>query len=122
MIMGRKTWESLPGLLPHRPHIVITRTPGYEAPGALLARDFNQALTLAGGEDVFVIGGAQIYALALPVAERMLITEVDAEVKGDTLFPAYDATKWLESSRERHFADSQNPYPYSFIILERIKK
>ena len=120
LIMGRKTWESLPGLLPHRTHIVVTRTSGYQATGGFVARDMKHALTFAGGEEVFVIGGAQIYALALPLADRMLITEVDAEVEGDALFPAYDAGQWQETAREAHAADSRNPINYSFVTLDRL--
>lgn len=98
----------------------MTRTRDYHANGGLIARDLDQALTLAGGTEVLVIGGAQIYALALPVADRMLLTEVDAEVAGDTLFPAYDAAQWRESAREPHAADDRHPYRYSFVTLDRI--
>lgn len=119
IVMGRKTWESLPGLLPHRSHVVITRDTDYKAQGAMVAHSLDQALEIAGGEEVFVIGGAQLYAGALPVADRMLLTEVDFEAEGDTFFPDYDALLWDEVGRESHLADERNPHAYAFVELVR---
>ena len=120
MIMGRKTWESLPGLLPHRSHIVVTRDRGYRAQGALVAHTLEEAVALAGGAEVSVIGGAEIYAQALPLADRMLLTMVDVEVDGDVCFPEFDAAQWREVEREAHPADGRNPHPYAFVTLERV--
>ncbi|MEJ2575943.1 MAG: dihydrofolate reductase [Gammaproteobacteria bacterium] len=120
VIMGRRTWESLPGLLPRRRHIVVTRTPGYRAEGAEVAGSLEDALALAGNDPAAVIGGAQLYAQALPLADRLLLTEIDAEIDGDTLFPAFDRSAWRETARESHPADDRNPYPYAFVTLRRI--
>ena len=101
IIMGRNTWESLKGPLPGRTNIVITRQPDYSAPGAKVVADLDQALELAGHlvvveghDEVVVIGGAQIYRLALPRADRLYLTQVHADVDGDTRFPDFDAGEW----------------------------
>ena len=119
IVMGRKTWESLPGLLPHRTHIVVTRDQKYVAEGAFVAHSLEEALAFAGGDDVSIIGGAQLYRAALPLADRMLITEVDVSAEGNIMFPEYDRLLWQEVSREAHMPDQSNPYPYSFVTLER---
>lgn len=97
VIMGRKTWESLPERfrpLPGRTNIVVTRSAGYSAPGAMLASSVSEALTLAdgaeGSEEVFVIGGGELYRAALPLAHRLYLTLVDLETEADTFFPAYE--------------------------------
>lgn len=119
LIMGRRTWESLPGLLPHRSHIVVTHDRAYRAEGAMVAHSLDEAIALAGGAEVTVIGGAQLYALALPRADRLLLTMVDAEIEGDARFPDFDPAQWQELAHERHAPDARNPYPYAFITLVR---
>jgi dihydrofolate reductase len=120
IVMGRLTWESLPGLLPGRRHIVVTATPGYAAPGARVATDPAEALRLAGEVDeIMLIGGARLYATLLPAVARMYLTRVHAEIAGDTHFPPYDAADWREVACERHAADAKNRYAYSFVTLER---
>jgi dihydrofolate reductase len=121
MIMGRRTWESLPGLLPGRPHIVVTRDPDYRAEGARVAHSLEQAIALAAelGDEVMLIGGAELYAQALPLADRLYLTEVDAEVEGDAWFPAFDPADWSLQSREEHGADARNAYPYRFLSYRR---
>jgi dihydrofolate reductase len=122
MVMGRKTWESLPGLLPGRRHIVITRDRGYRADGCTLAHSLDQALEVAAGApEVMVVGGGAIYKESLPRADRLYLTLVDAEVAGDTCFPDIDFCEWRELHREPHPADEHNAYAYTFIDLERIK-
>jgi dihydrofolate reductase len=111
MIMGRRTFESLPGLLPGRRHIVLTRDPAWEADGAEVARSLDEAMVLAGDEPVSVIGGAEIFALFEPLAEAVELTEVHDEVEGDTFLPAF-GPHWREVSREDHPG-------YSFVRLER---
>jgi len=119
MIMGRKTWESLPGRLPGRPHVVVTRNTGYRAEGATVVGSLAAALEVAGGTDeVFVIGGGQLYTEALAVADRLQLTELDAEFAGDTHFPAYPRSQWREASRERHVSD--DGLAYSFVTYDRI--
>ena len=121
MIMGRRTWESLPGLLPGRPHIVVTRDPGYRAEGARVAHSLEQAIELAAGlgDEVMLIGGAELYAQALPLADRLYLTEVDAEVDGDAWFPEFDPADWSLLSREDHAADERNAHPYRFLSYRR---
>lgn len=119
MIMGRRTWESLPGLLPHRSHIVVTHDRAYRAEGALVAHSLDEAIALAGGAEVTVIGGAQLYAQALPLADRLLLTRVDVEAEGDVRFPVLDPREWRELDREDHAADARNPHPYSFVTYAR---
>jgi len=100
IIMGRKTWESLGRPLPGRRNIVITRNPEYAAPGAEIAHDLPGALkSVADASEVFVIGGAQIYAQALALADRIVATEVHAEIAGDAHFAALDSSQWTEISR-----------------------
>ena len=117
MIMGRKTWESLPGRLPGRPHIVVTRNAGYRAEGATVAPSLAAAIAAADSNEVFVIGGGQLYAEALAIADRLQLTEIDAEFAGDTRFPLYDRSRWHEVSRERHA--SANGLAYAFVTYER---
>jgi len=117
MVMGRKTFDSLPGLLPGRRHIVLTRDAAWRAEGAEVAQDLDAALALAGEEDIFVIGGAEIFALALPRAERIELTEVHAAVPGDTFMPPL-GEGWREAAREDHAPSDGRPC-YSFVTLER---
>jgi len=126
IIMGRKTWESIGRPLPGRTNIVITRDPTYIAEGVKIVRTLDEAISLAqsialidGADEAVVIGGAQIYALALPLAQRLYMTQVHAEVEGDAFFPQFDLTQWEELGREDFSASGQNPYDYSFVVLER---
>jgi dihydrofolate reductase len=118
MIMGRKTFESLPGLLPGRRHIVLTRDSGFVAEGAEVAHTIAQALALAGAGEVAVIGGAEIIALFEPVAERFELTEVRGAFGGDTRMPPPGA-QWREVAREAHAAADGAP-AYAFVTLERV--
>ena len=123
MIMGRRTWESLPGLLPGRRHIVLTRDPGYVAEGIERAGSLQEALSLAGPvEEVMVIGGAQLYRQVLPLAQRIYLTRLELEVAGDAHFPDLDPAQWREVARESHQADERHPCDYHFITLERRSK
>lgn len=119
MIMGRKTFDSLPGLLPGRRHVVLTRDRGWTATGAEVVHDADAALTLAGEEPVSVIGGADIFALFLPLAERIELTEVLADIDGDTfLADPREVGHWIETFREEHEAEDGRP-PFRFLTLER---
>jgi dihydrofolate reductase len=100
IVMGRKTWESIGRPLPGRRSIVVTRQPGYAAAGAEVAASLDAALALcAGSAEMFVIGGEQLYREALPRADRLLVTEIDADFEGDTYWPAVDPARWQETSR-----------------------
>ncbi|MBC2664653.1 dihydrofolate reductase [Novosphingobium flavum] len=117
MIMGRRTFDSLPGLLPGRRHIVLTRDRAWRAEGAEVVHDLDAALALAGEGEVAVIGGAEIFALALPRAARLELTEVHAEIAGDTVMPPL-GPGWRETAREEHDAEGTRP-GYAFVTLER---
>jgi dihydrofolate reductase len=118
MVMGRKTFESLPGLLPGRRHIVMTRDRGWNAAGGEVAHDLAGAIALAGGPNISVIGGADIFRLFLPVADRVELTEVHARPEGDTILPAFDAHHWTPLGREAHPAKDGQP-AFSFVTLAR---
>jgi dihydrofolate reductase len=116
MVMGRKTFDSFPAPLPGRRHIVLTRDAAWHAPGAEVAHDVDAALALAGAGEVAVIGGAEIYALMLPHADRIELTEVHCAPDGDARVPAFDG--WREIAREAHPAEGDRP-AYDFVTLVR---
>ena len=118
VIMGRKTFESLPGTLPRRRHVVITRDPEWSADGVDVAQDEDAALWIAGEGEVAVIGGAEIYALFEPLAERIELTEIDSAIAGDTTMPPFDPAVWREVRREPQEPGEGEP-PYTFVTLER---
>ncbi|HEY3076832.1 MAG TPA: dihydrofolate reductase [Burkholderiales bacterium] len=114
VIMGRRTWESLGRPLPGRDNIVVTRTAGYEAPGAALASSLEAALALCAGESVvFVIGGQQLFAESLPIAAGLVLTEIYRDYEGDTWFPQYDRSSWRETQRERHTAADGTKFDFA---------
>lgn len=117
MIMGRKTFESFPSPLPGRRHIVLTRDASWRAEGAEAARSVEDALSLASDGDVAVIGGAEIFALFLPFADRIELTEVHLLPEGDAVVPPF-GPEWHETAREDHPAEGGRP-AHSFITLER---
>ncbi len=116
MLMGRKTFESFPAALPGRRHIVLTRDRNWCATGAEVAHDVEAALALAGGGDVTVVGGAEIYALLLDRADRIELTEVHCAPDGDARVPAF--TGWREVARAAHPAEGERP-GYDFVTLVR---
>ncbi|MCX9145779.1 dihydrofolate reductase [Erythrobacter sp. WG] len=117
MIMGRRTFESLPGLLPGRRHIVLTRDAGWHTEGAEVAATPEAALALAGEETVMVIGGAAVFATFLPLATGVELTQIHADYEGDTFVPAL-GPEWVETASEDHAADG--PYPaFSFVTYRR---
>ena len=118
MIMGRRTFDSLPGLLPGRRHIVLTRNPRGEAEGAAIARSPEEALALAGDGPVSVIGGADIFERFVDLAQAVELTEVHIAAEGETVMPPFDPARWHEVSREDHAAQEGAP-GYSFVRLER---
>ncbi|MGD8999172.1 MAG: type 3 dihydrofolate reductase [Granulosicoccaceae bacterium] len=121
VVMGRKTFESFGGRpLPQRTNIVVTSDRSYVAGGAMVVHSIDEALQAAGDADeVMIIGGASFYEQMLPCADRFYITQVHGRFEGDAWFPEYESYGWREVAREEHAADEKNPYPMSFIILER---
>ena len=117
MIMGRKTFDSLPGLLPGRRHIVLTRQADWAAPGAEVVHTVDDALTLAGPGDIAVIGGAEIFALFMPHATRLEVTEIDEHTGGEIVMAA-PGPEWRETAREGFAAAGDDP-AYAFVTLER---
>lgn len=126
IVMGRNTFDSIGRPLPGRTNIVVTRNRSWQAPGTVVAHSLEEALESgrraadsAGGEWVMVIGGAEFYRQALPLAERLYLTEVHAVIEGDASFPSIEPDQWEEKERVRHEADAGNPYSYSFVVLDR---
>lgn len=122
VIMGRKTWESLRRPLPGRTNVVLSRNPDYRAEGAQVVPDLEQALRLAeqvGDEEPFVIGGETVYAAALPYAERIHLTRVDAEVEGDARFPELQPEDWTQIDRQEHPADERHDHAFAICVLQR---
>jgi dihydrofolate reductase len=120
VIMGRKNYASIGRVLPGRKNIIVTRDPSFVVAGAIIAHSVEAALAQASpAEEVMVIGGAEIYRATLPLAQKLYITWVHAEIAGDVFFPAIDWAAWRENSREDHLADADHPYSFSFTVYER---
>lgn len=120
VIMGRKTWQSLPEKfrpLPGRQNIVVTRNAGYAAEGAVVVGSLLAAMTAATGDEAFVIGGAELYKAALPLAGRLQLTEIDADYAGDTWFPPLDPQQWRETARDTQ--RDEMGLGYAFVTYER---
>lgn len=126
VIMGRKTYDSIGKPLPNRVNIVVTRDGNFQADGIKVVHDLPSAIELAdaeclisGADEVIIMGGAEIYKLGLPYADRLYITFVHSEVEGDAYFPEFDLSAYEEMGRERFDADGPNPYDYSFCIFDK---
>jgi dihydrofolate reductase len=120
IVMGRKTYESIGRLLPGRKTVVVTRRPDYAATGAVVAHSLQEALGAAAGDDeVFVIGGAELFREALPLADRLHLTIVDAAPAGDTFMPEFDASGWREVENHVHERDERHQHGYAYHLYER---
>jgi dihydrofolate reductase len=120
IIMGRKTHESIGKPLPGRRNIIISRNQDYSAAGCEVCHSLAEALTHCAGEpEVVVIGGRDIFIAAIDRADRIYLTEVHADVLGDTFFPVFDRLQWHEVERQKFPADEKNEYPHSFVVLDR---
>ena len=118
VIMGRRTWESLGKPLPGRENIVVSRKAGFEAPGASVAATLEAAVAMCTGEAVaFVIGGAELYAAALPLADGLVLTEIHQDYEGDTRFPDWDRKAWRAAQKETHTSDKG--VRFDFVLYER---
>lgn len=126
VVMGRKNYDSIPEKfrpLPNRTNIVVTRQKDFKAPGCTVVHSLGEGIDLArnGGEqEVFVIGGSDMYQLALPVSHRLYLTEIETELFGDTHFPQFDRAQWKETSRKHHPADDRHAYSFDFVVYDRL--
>ena len=120
VVMGRRNYESIGKPLPGRLNIVVSRDPAFRAPGCTVVASLDEAWQAAGdAPEVSVIGGTSIFAEALATADRIHLTEVDADVPGDTWFPEFDRTEWREREVARHPADERHAYPFRIVVLDR---
>lgn len=120
VIMGRRNYESIGRALPDRTNVVVTHRTGFDAPGCVIAHTLGDAFAACRqGDEVFVIGGADIYAQTLGSAEKLYLTRVHAAVAGDVFFPPVDWSAWRETGRVRYEPDERHQYPYSFLTFER---
>jgi dihydrofolate reductase len=123
IIMGRKTWESIKRLLPGRTSVIVTRQKDYAVPGAMVVDSLQSAIKACSGDtEIFVIGGGELYREAMPIADRIYLTTVDAQPAGDTLMPEFDMNDWREISSENFAADARHAHAYRFSVLERNRK
>jgi dihydrofolate reductase len=114
VVMGRRTWESIEKALPDRINIVVTRQEGYEAAGATVVHSLGEARKIAGTHRLFVIGGGEIYASAMPHASHLHLTRIHTSLEGDTVFPQIDESQWVLGESRQHPADESNRYPLTF--------
>ena len=119
ILMGRKTWQSIGRPLPGRQNIVISRNPGFVASGADLADSLQGAIEMSRSDEIMVIGGGQLYALALPLATRMVLTLIDVEPQADTWFPEWDSNEWRQTGERQFAKDADNPLAYRIVELVR---
>lgn len=120
LLMGRKTFESIGRVLPGRQTVVITRQPNYHPEGVQVASGIEAAIEMAGSDsELFITGGGEIYRQAMPFVQRMYLTLIDADVQGDTWFPAWNEAEWRLVLDEQHAADEKNDFPHHFRIYDR---
>lgn len=123
VLMGRKTYESIGKPLPNRTNIIMTRDMNYSAPDCIIVNTVEAAVSMADElemDEIFVIGGAEVYRQLLSQIQRIYLTEIHHQFEGDAYFPELNPDEWKEVSRERHAADENNKYDYSFVVLERV--
>lgn len=121
IIMGRKTYESINRLLPGRTTVIVTRQKDYAIAGAKIAHTLDEAVALcASDSEIFVIGGGELYRAAMPMADRIYLTVVDAEPAGDTQMPEFDTVQWRVHSTQRYSKDERHAHDYRFEIHERV--
>jgi dihydrofolate reductase len=121
VIMGKKTYDSIGKPLPNRTNIVVARDSSLDISGCIAVRSIGEALEAApDDQEIFVIGGAEIYNSFLSLTQKIYLTQIHHEFDGDTFFPKLNLAEWSEKKRQNFKADDKNPYNYSFIILERI--
>ncbi len=122
IIMGRKTFQSLPGMLPNREHIILTKDENFNAPGAIVVHSIEELISsLDNKKEYFIIGGGEIYKALFEYADKIYLTQVEQEFEGDAFFPEIDYSKWNIVSKEAGIVDEKNSIMHTFINLERVK-
>jgi dihydrofolate reductase len=122
VLMGRRTFDSIGRPLPGRTNLVLTRDPGWRADGAVVVHSLDEALARSdAAPELAGIGGAEIFRLLMPLATRIYLTRIDADVPGDTVFPPLDYSEWVEIDSRRFCADERNAYDMTFVTLERVQ-
>ena len=120
IVMGRKTYESIGKPLPGRTSVVVTRNADYAPPGVIVESSLEGAISACGNDaEIFVIGGAELYRQAIKFADRIYLTEIDANIQGDAHFTEFDRKLWQETERVSHAPDDKNLYPYHFVVYDR---
>ena len=120
IVMGRKTYESIGKPLPGRTSVVVTRNPDYAAPGAIVVNSLQAAFAACSNDtEIFVIGGAELYRQAITLADRIYLTEIAADIRGDAYFPEFNPGEWHEESRETHIQSEPQPLEYHFVTYHR---
>lgn len=120
IVMGRKTYESIGKPLPGRTTVVVTRNANYSVPGVIVASSLEVAISACGNdEEIFVIGGAELYRQAIKLADRIYLTEIDADIPGDAHFTEFDRKLWQETGRVNNVPDEKNLYSYHFVVYDR---
>ena len=120
IIMGRRTWASLPGALPNRQNIVVSRHPGFRAEGAMVVTSLEAAIrAVVYPSPPFCIGGGELFRAALPLADTAYVTEIARAFEGDATFPALDSREWIETSRETHVKGGEDGFEYAFVTYRR---
>ena len=122
IVMGRKTWQAIGRPLPGRQNIVISRNTDFEAEGADVVSSLEQAIEQSSSSEVMIIGGGQLYELALPMAQRLILTLIDIEPEADTWFPEWEIDEWLTSQLQSFAADESNPLSYRIVELQRARE
>ena len=123
VIMGRKTLDSMKKPMPDRVNIVMTRDKNFKAEGCIIVHSVNDALKAAGNvNEVMVIGGADIFKLFFPKADKIYLTKIDGDFEADVFFPEFDIKEWKETAYEEHERDAENPYDYVFLTLDKKQK
>lgn len=123
ILMGRKTFESIGRPLPNRTNIIITRNHAFQAPGCVVIQSIDEAVEKAkeiGSDEIFIIGGAEVYKQLLPRIEKIYLTIVHDEFEGDAFFPELNSSEWVETERVKHDEDEDNEFGYSFVVMERV--
>lgn len=120
IVMGRKTWQAIGRPLPGRQNIIVSRNPEFLAAGADVSTSFTAAIEISQANEIMVIGGGQLYSLALPLAQRMILTLIDIEPEADTWFPKWDDEHWQQTQERNFLADADNQLAYRIVELIRV--